>query len=86
MDLGGLSVNTIFYTLGVVVGSIMRRADLAFEWFADGYNAARFYAEPRPVPETRTPLIDLDALKATAGAESHTDGRTGVPGVDVPNR
>ena len=77
-------MNTIFYTLGVVVGSIMRRIDLAFEWFADGYNAARFYAEPRPVPEKRTPLIDLDALRVTVEAERHGDGRTAAAGQDVP--
>lgn len=71
---------TIFYTLGVAVGTILRYLDIAFEWFADGYNAARFYSEPRPAPVKLTPVIDLDEMNRTGEPESYTDGRTGVPG------
>lgn len=78
-------MNTIFYTLGVVVGAIMRRVDIAFEWFADGYNAARYYSEPRPPVEPRKLLIDLSAVaeavrKRPYGSESHADARSPVPG------
>lgn len=81
-------MNTIFYTLGVVVGAIMRRVDIAFEWFADGYNSARFCSEPKPPAKPRKPLIDLDALRKAAksvrvplyGSESHAETREPVSG------
>lgn len=41
MDLGDLIVNTIFYTLGIIAGTIMRHIDIAVEWFADGYARGR---------------------------------------------
>lgn len=78
-------MNTIFYTLGVVVGAFMRQVDIAVEWFADGYNAARYYSPPREPVEPRKPLIDLDALSRAVrlrpyGSESHGDERTPVSG------
>lgn len=55
-------MNTIFYTLGIIAGTIMRQVDIAVEWFADGYNAARYYAPPREPVEPRTPVIDLEEM------------------------
>lgn len=76
---------TIFYTLGIVLGTMLRYLDLASEWFMDGYNAARYYSEPREVPERRTPVIDL-AEMGRPEPELHGDDGNGVPGVPVPNR
>lgn len=81
-------MNTIFYTLGIIAGTIMRHLDIAVEWFADGYNAARYYSPPREPVEPKKPLIDLEALRESAtaesarlyGPESHADGRTPVSG------
>lgn len=78
-------MNTVFYTLGVIAGTIMRHIDIAVEWFADGYNVARFYAPPREPVEPRTPVTDLAELshavkRASEGPESHADGRTPVAG------